>query len=54
MDVEIGSRSETLDEGERAALGFGAFESRLLDQKCRYDAVDDASLPWMFYLPVAA
>ncbi len=41
MDVEIGGRSETLDEGDRAGRGFGAFEARLLDQKCRYDAGDD-------------
>ena len=41
MDVEIGSRSETLDEGDRAGRGFGALESRLLDQKCRNDPVDD-------------
>jgi len=33
MDVEIGGRSEALNEGDRAALGFDAFESRLFDQK---------------------
>ena len=41
MDVEIGSRAETLDERDRAGHGFGTFESRLLDQKCRYHPVDD-------------
>ena len=41
MDVEIGSRAETLDERDRAGRGLGAFESRLLDQKCRYHPVDD-------------
>ena len=30
MDVEIGGRAETLDERDRAALGFDAFEPRLL------------------------
>jgi hypothetical protein len=37
MDVEIGGRAETLDERDGAGVGFGAFESRLLDQKCRND-----------------
>jgi hypothetical protein len=41
MDVEIGGRSKTLDEGDRAGRGFGTFESGLLYQKCRYDAADD-------------
>ena len=30
-----------LDERDGAGVGFGALESGLLDQKCRYDAVDD-------------
>ena len=33
MDVEIGGRAEALNEGDRAALGFGALEPRLFDQK---------------------
>jgi hypothetical protein len=31
MDVEIGGRAETLDQGDRAGVGLGAFESRLCD-----------------------
>ncbi len=41
MDIEIGGRAETLDEGDRTGVGFGTFESRLLDQKSRNDPVDD-------------
>jgi hypothetical protein len=41
MDVEIGGRAKALDEGHRAGVGFGAFESCLFNQKGRYDPVDD-------------
>jgi hypothetical protein len=41
IDVEIGGRAKALDEGHRAGVGLGVFESRLLDQKCRNDPVDD-------------
>jgi len=41
MDVEIGGRSEALDERDGAGVGFGALESGLLDQKCGNDPVDD-------------
>ena len=41
MDVQIGGRSEALDQRDGAGGGFGALESRLLDQKCRNDPVDD-------------
>jgi hypothetical protein len=41
MDVEIGGRANRLPEGDREGRGFGAFESRLFDQKCRNDLVDD-------------
>ncbi len=37
----VSGRAEALNEGDRAALGFGAFESRWLDQKCGNDPVDD-------------
>ena len=33
MDVEVGGRAKALDEGHRAGVGFGAFESRLFNQK---------------------
>ena len=41
MDIEVGGRAKALDEGHRAGVGFGAFESRLFNQKCRYGPVDD-------------
>ena len=41
MDVEVGGRANRLPEGHRAGVGFGAFESRLFNQKCRYGPVDD-------------
>ena len=34
-------RAKALDQGDRAGVGFGAFESRLLDQKSGNGAVDD-------------
>ena len=42
MDVQIGGRSEALDERDGAGVGFGALESGLLDQKCGNDPVDDS------------
>ena len=41
MDVEIGGRSEALDQRDGAGVGFGALEFGLLDQKVSNDAVDD-------------
>ncbi len=41
MDVEIGGRAETLDQGDGEGHGLGALESRLLGQKCGDDPVDD-------------
>ena len=41
MDVEIGGRAKALDERDGAGVGLAAFESRLFDQKCRNDPVDD-------------
>ncbi len=38
---KIGGRSEALDQRDGAGMGFGALEFGLLDQKCRYDPVDD-------------
>jgi hypothetical protein len=40
MDVEIGRRAEALDERDRAGVGGGPFQSRLLDQKAGNDPVD--------------
>ena len=40
MDVEIGRRTEALDERDRTAMSLAAFESRLFDQKCGDDAVN--------------
>ena len=42
MDVQVGGRAESLDERDRAGVGYGAFEPRLLEQKARDDPVDDA------------
>src|SRR5438105_7615897 len=39
VDVEIGRRAEALDERVCAAVGFAAFEPRLLDQKGGNDPV---------------
>jgi hypothetical protein len=36
MEVEVGGRAETLDQRDGASCGFGAFESRLLDQNRNY------------------
>ena len=30
MDVQVGRRAQALDRGERSAVGFAGFESRLL------------------------
>ena len=40
MEVEIGGRAETMDEGDGAGVGLGALESRLFAQKCGDDPVD--------------
>ena len=40
MDVGIGRRAEALDEGDRAGVSLAAFQSRLLDQKCRNHPVN--------------
>ena len=42
MDVQVGGRAESLDEGDRAGVGCGAFQACLLEHKPRDDAVDDA------------
>jgi hypothetical protein len=36
-----GAGGGACSEGDRAGGSFSAFESRLLDQKCRNDPVDD-------------
>jgi hypothetical protein len=41
MNVEIGGATEALDERDRTAVCLAAFASRLFDQKCGNDAVDD-------------
>ena len=41
MNVEIGRRTEALDERDRTAVSLAAFVSRLFDQKGGNDAVDD-------------
>ncbi|HUL18637.1 MAG TPA: hypothetical protein VLV29_05155 [Steroidobacteraceae bacterium] len=41
MNVEIGGRAEALDERDRTAVSLAALQSRLFDQKCGNDAVDD-------------
>jgi hypothetical protein len=41
VPIQIGGRSEALDQRDGAGVGFGALEFRLLDQKCANDAVDD-------------
>ena len=41
MDVQFGGRAESLDQGDRAGIGCGAFLACLLEQKPRDDAVDD-------------
>jgi hypothetical protein len=40
-DDFVSDRAETLDQRDGLGLGFGALESRLLDQKCGNDPVDD-------------
>ena len=42
MDVQVGGRAKSLDEGDRAGVGCGAFHACLLEQKPRDNAVDDA------------
>ena len=39
MDVQVGGRAESMDERDRAGVGYGAFEPRLLEQKPRDDTV---------------
>ncbi len=41
MYVQVGGRSKALYQRDGTALGFGALESRLLDQKRGNDPVDD-------------
>ena len=45
VDVEIGRRAQSLDERDRAGVGYvplqSALESRVLDQKGRDDPVND-------------
>jgi hypothetical protein len=41
MNVQIGCRAEALNEGDRAGVGCAAFQSGLLDQKCRDDPMND-------------
>ena len=38
MNVQVGGRAESLDEGDRAGVGCGAFQVCLLEQKPRDDA----------------
>jgi len=42
MDVQVGGRAESLDEGDRAGVGCGAFQGCLFEQKPRDCAVDGA------------
>ena len=43
VDVEVGRRAESLNEHDRAGIGGTSFQARLLEQKAREDAVNDAS-----------
>ena len=41
MNIGIGRRCKALYQHHGTGCGFGTLESRLLDQKFRYDSVDD-------------
>ena len=41
MDVEIGGRTEALDERYRTGVSAGAFASRLFDQEAGNHTMDD-------------
>ena len=42
MDIQVGCRAESLNQRDRAGVGCCVFQPRLLAQKPRDDAVDDA------------